>query len=98
MFDYLIVGAGFAGAVVASQMARNFYTRMFENMLDHSNISILLGVDYRDVMRTVACKEIVYTGAVDEFFDFRFGKLPYRSLRFKHETLNTQQLQPVAVI
>jgi UDP-galactopyranose mutase len=79
-------------------MPAHGYTRMFENMLDHPNISILLGVDYRDVMNTVPCKEIVYSGAVDEFFDFRFGKLPYRSLRFKHETLDTQQLQPVAVI
>jgi UDP-galactopyranose mutase len=74
------------------------YTRMFENMLDHPNISIILGVDYRDVLRDVKCKEIVYTGAVDEFFDFRYGKLPYRSLRFQHETLDTEQLQPVAVI
>jgi UDP-galactopyranose mutase len=79
-------------------MPAHGYTRMFENMLDHPNISILLGVDYRDVMNTVPCKEIIYSGAVDEFFDFRFGKLPYRSLRFKHETLDTQQLQPVAVI
>jgi UDP-galactopyranose mutase len=74
------------------------YTRMFENMLDHPNISILLSTDYRDVMRSTGCKEIVYTGAVDEFFDFRFGKLPYRSLRFQHETLNVQRLQPVAVV
>jgi UDP-galactopyranose mutase len=74
------------------------YTRMFENMLDHPNISILLKTDYRDVMHSAICKETVYTGAVDEFFDFRFGKLPYRSLRFQHETLDTKQLQPVAVI
>jgi UDP-galactopyranose mutase len=74
------------------------YTRMFENMLDHPNIKTLLGTDYQDVMNTIPCKEIVYTGAVDEFFDYRFGKLPYRSLRFKHETLDTEQLQPVAVI
>jgi UDP-galactopyranose mutase len=79
-------------------MPAHGYTRMFENMLDHPNISILLGVDYRDVMHTIPCKEIVYTGAVDEFFNFRFGKLPYRSLRFQHETLDTPQLQPVAVI
>jgi len=74
------------------------YTRMFENMLDHPNIRIALGVDYRDVMRSTRSREIVYTGPVDEFFDFRFGKLPYRSLRFQHETVDTGQLQPVAVI
>jgi len=74
------------------------YTRMFENMLDHPNIRIDLGVDYHDVMRSIRSKEIVYTGPVDEFFDFRFGKLPYRSLRFQHETLDIAQLQPVAVV
>jgi UDP-galactopyranose mutase len=74
------------------------YTRMFQNMLDHPNIHILLNVDYRHVMRSVRSRETVYTGAIDEFFDFRFGKLPYRSLRFQHDTLDMQRLQPVAVI
>jgi UDP-galactopyranose mutase len=41
---------------------------------------------------------MIYTGPVDEFFDFRYGKLPYRSLNFRHETLNQTQAQPVAVI
>src|SRR5579872_932649 len=74
------------------------FTRMFENMLDHPNIRILLKTDYRDVMRSAARRETIYTGPVDEYFDFRFGKLPYRSLRFQHETRNIRQLQPVAVI
>ena len=75
------------------------YTRMFENMLDHPNITILTGVDYRDVARTANFAELVYTGPVDEFFDFRFGKLPYRSLRFHHEHLsNVEKFQPAAVI
>jgi len=42
--------------------------------------------------------EVVFTGPVDEYFDYRFGKLPYRSLRFQWETLNVAQAQPVAVI
>ena len=79
-------------------MPKYGYTRMFENMLDHPNIKIELGVDYRDVVNDVECDEIVYSGPVDEYFDFRFGELPYRSLRFKHETLATSYLQPVAVI
>jgi UDP-galactopyranose mutase len=75
------------------------YTRMFENMLDHPNITILTGVDYREVARTARFGELVYTGPVDEFFDFRFGKLPYRSLRFRHEHLNNvEKFQPAAVI
>jgi UDP-galactopyranose mutase len=74
------------------------YTRMFENMLDHPKITLALGTDYRDVIRDVSFNEIVYTGPVDEYFEYRFGKLPYRSLEFKHETLNKEYLQPVAVI
>ncbi len=79
-------------------MPKHGYTRMFENMLDHPNIYLELGCDFREVIKTVKFREIIYTGPVDEFFDFRFGKLPYRSLRFQHETLDRQYLQPVAVI
>ncbi len=74
------------------------YTRMFENMLDHPNIQVELGVEYRDLVKRVNFQELVYTGPVDEFFDHRFGKLPYRSLRFQHETLPIERLQPVAVV
>jgi len=79
-------------------MPKHGYTRMFENMLDHPNISLELGCDFRDVVKEVKFHEIIYSGPVDEFFDFRFGELPYRSLSFRHETLNTEYLQPVAVI
>jgi UDP-galactopyranose mutase len=71
---------------------------MFENMLDHRNIRIVLGADYREVIKSVRYREIVYTGPVDEFFEYRFGKLPYRSLEFKHETLDEEKHQPVAVV
>jgi UDP-galactopyranose mutase len=74
------------------------YTRMFENMLDHPNIRIQLNTDYREAMRSILYRQLVYTGPIDEFFDYRFGKLPYRSLDFRHETLDTVRLQPVAVI
>lgn len=79
-------------------MPKHGYTRMFENMLDHPNISLELGCDFRDVVKEVKFDEIIYSGPVDEFFDFRFGELPYRSLSFRHETLDTEFLQPVAVI
>jgi UDP-galactopyranose mutase len=74
------------------------YTRMFERMLAHPKISILLNTDYRDVEGTIAYDEVVFTGPVDEYFDYQFGKLPYRSLAFKHETINASSVQPVAVI
>jgi UDP-galactopyranose mutase len=79
-------------------MPKHGYTRMFENMLDHSNIEIELGSDFRDVVKKVKYRELIYTGPVDEYFDFRFGELPYRSLRFQHETLQREYLQPVAVV
>ncbi len=73
------------------------YTRMFEAMLDHPNISVSTGVEWAEIDRALYDR-IVYTGPVDEFFGCRFGKLPYRSLRFHHETVNCPQVQPVAVI
>jgi UDP-galactopyranose mutase len=79
-------------------MPRFGYTRMFANMLDHPNIHLELGVDYRDVLKRVQFRELIFSGPIDEYFDYRFGKLPYRSLRFQHETLNTERLQPVAVV
>jgi UDP-galactopyranose mutase len=79
-------------------MPRYGFTRMFENMLDHPNIHILLNTDYRDLKDIIPYRELIFTGPVDEFFDYRFGKLPYRCLEFKHETLNQPSFQPVAVV
>ncbi|MBB6124192.1 UDP-galactopyranose mutase [Sphingobium subterraneum] len=79
-------------------MPRNGFTAMFENMLSHPNIDIELGVDYRDVRERVSFDRLVFTGPVDEYFDYCYGRLPYRSLQFKHETVDTAQFQPVAVI
>lgn len=74
------------------------FTRMFENMLSHQNIKILLNTDYKDVLDVIPFKKMIYTGPVDEYFDFRYGKLPYRSLKFEFETHNTQTFQSAPVI
>jgi len=79
-------------------MPANGYTRMFEKMVNHPNIEVMLECDYRDVRATIAHKRVIYTGPVDEFFDFRYGKLPYRSLRFEHVTLNEEWHQQVGVV
>jgi UDP-galactopyranose mutase len=79
-------------------MPRRGFTRMFENMLDHPNINLLLNTDYRLVNEIIPYRELIYTGPIDEYFDYRFGKLPYRSLQFQHETLNQPLFQPVAVV
>src|SRR5262249_43134960 len=74
------------------------YTRLFERMLSHPNVKVLLNADYREVEQMIPHAEVIFTGPVDEFFDYRFGRLPYRSLDFKFETLNTELAQEVAVI
>lgn len=74
------------------------YTKMFERMLSHPKITLSLGVEYRDVMAQYPHAKTVYTGPIDEFFDYRFGRLPYRSLRFEHETHHQEQYQPVGVV
>ena len=74
------------------------FTRMFENILDHPNIHVMLNVDYREVKEYIPFKEMIYSGPVDEFFDLRFGKLPYRSLEFKHETHDVAQYQIAPVV
>src|SRR2546421_1883029 len=79
-------------------MPRFGFTRLFGKMLDHPNIKVLLNTDYQEVKEIFPYRELIYTGPVDEFFDHRFGKLPYRCLDFKHETHNVPLYQPVAVV
>ncbi|NNM73183.1 UDP-galactopyranose mutase [Enterovirga aerilata] len=74
------------------------YTRMFETMLRSPNIHVMLQTDYRDVKDVVPHRRTIYTGPIDEYFGFRFGKLPYRSLRFRHETLDQERYQPVGTV
>ena len=74
------------------------YTRMFERMLANPKITVQLSTDYREIMDLYPKVKTVYTGPIDEFFDYRFGKLPYRSLHFEHETHEQEQFQPVAVV
>jgi UDP-galactopyranose mutase len=75
------------------------YTRMFERILDHPRIRVELGTEFEDVRERYRPDHIVYTGPIDAFYGYRFGRLPYRSLRFEHEHLpDTPRLQPVAVV
>jgi UDP-galactopyranose mutase len=79
-------------------MPKYGYTRMFENMLDSPNIKIMLNCDYREIESEISYRQMVYTGPVDAYFDYCYGKLPYRSLEFKHETHDTEVFQPAPVI
>jgi UDP-galactopyranose mutase len=80
------------------KMPLHGYTRMFENMLDNPNIKILLNTDFREIASDVRYEKLIYTGPIDEYFDYRYGKLPYRSLNFKHETRDQELFQAVAVV
>jgi UDP-galactopyranose mutase len=74
------------------------YTAMFERMLDHPNIEVRTATEFRETRDTVSYDHLIFTGPLDEYFDYRFGKLPYRSLRFEHSTLENAQFQPVATV
>jgi UDP-galactopyranose mutase len=71
---------------------------MFENMLSQPNIKILLNTDYREILGLIPFREMIYTGPVDEYFGFRYGKLPYLSLEFKHETHDQEWFLPAPVV
>ncbi|MHA6722382.1 UDP-galactopyranose mutase [Sphingomonas sp. RS2018] len=79
-------------------MPKAGYTAMFAAMLDHPNITVRLGTDFADVRDSVDYGQLVFTGPIDEYFDHCHGRLPYRSLRFEHRTLQTEQHQAVAVV
>lgn len=83
---------------VFQNMPAGGYTRMFQRMLDNPRISVMLQTDYRAIRTQIPHRRLIYTGPVDEFFDFRLGILPYRSLRFRHVTLDRETFQPVAVV
>ncbi len=79
-------------------MPRDGYTAMFAAMLDDPLIDVRLGTDYRDVRDSETYGHLIFTGPIDEYFDFRFGKLPYRSLSFDHQTLEQERFQPVGTV
>ena len=74
------------------------FTHMFGNMVENGRITVRTGVDYKDVASTYRQAKLVFTGPIDEYFGFRFGPLPYRSLEFKHETHDVAQFQSAPVI
>lgn len=79
-------------------MPKDGYTRMFQNMLDSPLIEVCTGVEFADIAECIDYDHLVFTGPVDEYFGFRFGKLPYRSLSFDHRTLEIEQAQAVATV
>jgi len=79
-------------------MPKQGYTHLFKNMLNHPNIRILLNTDYKEIINEINYKHMVFTGAVDAFFDHKHGELPYRSLEFKFEHNKADQVQAVGTV
>jgi len=70
------------------------YTRLFENMLGAcgNKVNVLLNTDYADVLGSVHFHQLIYTGPIDSFYEYRFGELPYRSLRFEPQSFTPEKL------
>lgn len=74
------------------------YTKLFEKMLSHENITTLLNTDYANISRVIESQHLIYTGPVDEYFQHCLGRLGYRSLRFDFKNIATISFQEYAVI
>jgi len=80
-------------------MPADGYTALFRKMLDHPRIDIRLAVDYADIRGRIDVDTTVYSGPIDAYFDYRYGRLPYRSLEFEHLHLpDCEQYQAVGTI
>jgi UDP-galactopyranose mutase len=74
------------------------YTKLFENLLAHPNISVITNTDYKDIVDLIPFNEMIYTGPIDYFFDYCYGRLPYRSIEFKFETIEAETFQPTGTV
>jgi len=79
-------------------MPFNGYTHMFKNILNHPLIDIRLGSDYFEERGHLNFQHLVYTGPIDKFFNYKYGALPYRSLRFEFEHLKNHSFQTVTTV
>jgi len=79
-------------------MPKDGYTKMFEKMLSNKNIEIALNTNYKKIINDVKFDKLIYTGPIDYFFDYEFGKLPYRSIRFEFKNYKEKIMQESAVV
>lgn len=79
-------------------MPVNGYTRMFQKMLSHPNIKIMLNTDYKEIIDVIPYKTMIYTGPIDSYFNYCYGRLPYRSLEFRFETHDVERFQATGTI
>lgn len=79
-------------------MPANGFTTMVERMLDHPRIDVALSTTFEEAAGRARFRHLVYTGPIDAYYEYRYGRLPYRSLRFEFETLERARAQDVAVV
>ncbi|HQF42312.1 MAG TPA: UDP-galactopyranose mutase [Ignavibacteriaceae bacterium] len=79
-------------------MPKDGYTKMFERMLNQKNIEVVLNTDYKSILDSVKFDKMIYTGPIDYFFDYKYGKLPYRSIRFEYKNYKIDSYQEASHI
>ena len=79
-------------------MPAHGYTRMCENMIKNRNIKIMLNTDYKDIIDDLEYDTLIYTGPADEFYNYKHGRLAYRSIKFEFETLDREEYQEAPVV
>ena len=79
-------------------MPKHGYTKMCEKMIANKNIKILLNTDYKEVIDEIQYEKLIYTGPTDYFYDYKHGKMAYRSLDFVYETMDMEKYQEAPVV
>lgn len=74
------------------------YTKMFRNMLSHPNIKVMLNTDYKEIVDIVPYQRMIFTGPIDTYFNYCFGRLPYRSIEFKFDTFEKETFQQTGTV
>ena len=74
------------------------YSRMFQKMLSHPNIKVMLNTDYKEIIDVIPYKTMIYSGPIDSYFNYCYGRLPYRSIEFRFETHDTEFFQSTGTI
>ncbi|WP_323163546.1 UDP-galactopyranose mutase [Variimorphobacter saccharofermentans] len=79
-------------------MPKHGYTKMCEKMIENNKIKVMLNTDFREIKDQITYNTLIYTGASDEYFDYKHGRLAYRSVRFLFETYDTERFQEAPVV
>lgn len=74
------------------------FTHLMQKMIDHENIRVMTSTNFTSMKDYIQYNKLIYTGPMDEFFDFKYGPLPYRGIRFKFKSYAQKWVLPVGVV